>query len=443
MSLPIDEGAPAFTARSGFFNNDFDGSNFATALRLHILDQASPASGQGEVDLTVFFALNNLIHDRTQVSATELGTAMQVGNLHVLNPIGYQSRPITNVLQDFLFHQAHLCHGRMILDVVGDKGTNQWTRSTGAGTHASHVDEDVTAPSITDYLESTTAAQIEQLILESLPSGALDCNELIVVMWVALRAGTDRGMAMQLTLKNPAAATIGRAMIADTYFDDVIRQAQIKFEGTEASSFTGYYLEIETKRGSAGGTPNPRWRLYAIQAIAYYELDVFDPLCLDVESITDLDSQFAAHVLSFDVLEGTYRSAFMDILAHAPELFFYSDYLGRFHAGRIGAYADVATPRELSTLDGSIEAVTRGPYRYTERTANAIAVLWDVDIPHTSSGAAEKNPVNRAADRGSRRLEKASSWVVRKGSPDWKELDRHFIRTTVVADKLADTYLEL
>jgi hypothetical protein len=33
--------------------------------------------------------------------------------------------------------------------------------------------------------------------------------------------------------------------------------------------------------------------------------------------------------------------------------------------------------------------------------------------------------------------------VVRKGSPDWKELDRHFIRTTVVADKLADTYLGL
>ncbi len=79
----------------------------------------------------------------------------------------------------------------------GDGSTLQWT-PTPSGSHYSRVDE--TPPSNTDYLNSQTADQVDELNFTDLPAEALSVKAVVAEAW-ALKGGTDPPTKLALGLK--------------------------------------------------------------------------------------------------------------------------------------------------------------------------------------------------------------------------------------------------
>jgi hypothetical protein len=431
MASPIDVGPPRFNGKTVGANDTTFTSivdSYSTALRAWIFDQIHPDSGgEDQIDLNVFFPSPTSIHEQAAFKSAE--TVFNLGNLHIVNPIGYAQETITAVLRDLIFHQAHANHGRLEVTLNGDGATNQWTRSLGTNPFYSYVDDPAEAPDLADYLETTGAGNLAQFLLRSLPSNGLRMHEVIVGVVGQLQAGTDRGLAFQVKLQH-AGGQQGRTMQADMYHNNSVRKQVVKFEALDIADTTwaGVFLEIGAKRGFIGATPNPRWRLYAVDVVGYYE--TADVVLVRWESFADLDAAYSNFLLSFDLLSGTFRSAVLDVLKHRPELFLYLDWQGALSLGRVRKYSDAVSPLKLSTEDKSILAVQRGPYKFKERTANSLLVRWGMTIRHTSEATAQEDPVNDRPERGTRRHYEASEFVLPAAGQDQKELDRHFIRGT-------------
>lgn len=463
---PLDVGPPTYTSRA---SQAITGTNLSTAMRLYFWDDNN--GGIGQEDGAIYFVTPTGIHAQTgvQIDTPGIDTGHSQLNLHMLNPIGYNNKPIMQVLLDFLMEQMHVGCGSVRLLPAGSGGTATWIPSSGSSPHAGYIDEPMDAPAFLDYLATSTAGATEQITFPSLPSNALEVQEAILAFWGLMTkgpSGSDEGLGFGFQMHHSSVGDITRLLYGDgMYADGTITAARVKLDrigvlGGLPSVFNSSWLNLTAGRGAAGPSPNPYWRIYNLEMLVYYTNN--DPAyqVVDDSRFYALDAVLDAiaaavpagqpaqpnPLLDFDVFDTTGYSALLDILAHAPQAFLYIDYLGRLRPGLIGAYADVATPRALSTIDGSIIAVRRGPYRVDERYANAVELRWGVEIPHRSSGTATEDPTNPPADRGTRKVIQGAEGVPVAGWEDVKTLDRHFIRRDAnkpVAEAAARMYREL
>jgi hypothetical protein len=455
----LDVGAPVFTTRS---IATLTGTNLSTAMRAFYWDDYDPSARIGERDAAIHFPSASGIHAQTSVVLDTPSplTSIELGsNLHLLNPIGYNNKPITQVLLDFLTEQLHVGHGVIRLSPAGSGVTAQWTPVPGLSTHASRIDEPMDAANFTDYLTTGTPNAAERITFPTLPSNALRVAEALVAFFGSITkgpVGSDKGMGFGFQMQHASVGNISRKMIADLYGNGVIDSRRAKLDRIDQlpGVFNASWLNMTAEYGAAGGAPNPFWFVYCLEMLVYYEGTEPSYDIVDAAAHSALDARFTAHpLLNFgswnldcDVLDTTGYSALLDILAHAPELFYYIDYTGKLKPGVVGKYADVATPRALSTVDGSIIAVRRGPYRVDERYANAVELRWGVSIPQITSGAATEDPTNPPAERGNRKFIRGAGGVPVAGWEDRKILDRHFIRrdsNRLVAEAIAKTYLNM
>jgi hypothetical protein len=428
MAGPIDEGAPVWTSRA---NGVVTGSNIPTAARIWLFHEVAYA----DYDWTIYVNNATGIHDQTEIRSAvttdwDVLGGHQPLNLHFQAPIGYKDRSVNRVLADLIFHQAHAGCGVIRMLPAADHGINQWTPS-GGSPHYANVDEPVSDPNVSDSLATAIAGRVEEFDLDAMPSNALIMHEVVVSLLGGIDIGTDSGMAFGIQLKHPTLGDLSRLLYADMIYDmPTIHVAAVKLEALDVDfvDWAGAFISVTASRGSAGASPNPFWYMVALELLGYYE--VSDILTVDLESFTDLDSEFAAWILDFDLTSGTLLAAVMDVLAHAPHLFLYVDYRGALRCGRVVDYASVGSPLDIS---GMIQEVKRGPYRYTERTATVIDLKWDVEVNHSSAGAStdpENGPPPRKARRGKK-------YTPDRGYEDAKELDRHFCRDLATMEKIA------
>ncbi len=462
--MPIDVGAPTYTSRAGS-PPTLTGTNFSTAMRLYLWDDNF--GGVGEEDGSIFFASPTGIHGQTSLGlqSPSIDTAHGYSNLHILNPIGYSNKFVSQVLLDFLTEQLHVGHGVVRMSPVADGPTSDW----GAfGAKYAQIDEPMTDPNALSNSMTTSVANKEQdLLFPSLPSNVLRPVEAIVAFFGSMTkgpSGSDEGLGFGFQLQHPSLGNLSRKLIADMYANGTIDAKRVKLDRLAHNLpgiFNAGWLAVTSERGAAGASPNPNWKVYALEMLVYYEGSEPSYDIIDMGAHSALDSYFTTHPLvnpaggggpwnlDFDVIDTTGYSALLDILAHAPEIFYYIDYRGQLVPKKVGAYADVATPRGLSTVDGSIIAVRRGPYRIDERYANAIELRWGVAIPHQASGTATADPVNEVIDRGARKVLIGAQGVPVASWEDRKAMDRHFIEgrgatpNKAVAEACAKIYLNM
>lgn len=459
--MPLDVGAPTYTNRT--FSVNVNGGNFSTALRVWIWDDN--AGGIADEDFAAYFTAPSGIHNQSTVvlGAAPSGAQAQC-NLHLLNPIGYNNKIITQVLLDFLVEQMHIGCGIARVRPTGD-GTGTWAASTGGAKWAC-IDEQLNEPGNTklnDYISANAAAAAQGLTFPTLPSNALNVHEAIVCFIGLMTkgpSGSDEGLGFGFEYHNNTVGAITRKLIGDMYADGSVNAQRVKLDRLNgatilASAWNNGFLKLTAEYGTAGPSPNPYWRVHALEMLVYYDINEPTYYVIDQPSFSNLTPDYTSAtnplgsfdwLLDFDIIDTTGYSALLDILAHAPQLFLYVDYLGRLKLAQIGAYADTASPRVLSTVDGSILEVQRGPYWYDERAANQVELRWGVTIPHSGSGGAVEDPTNPPADRGSRKYRRGADSIPVAGWEDIKILDRHFVRRDSnkdVAETMAKMYLHL
>ena len=450
----IDVGAPTYTSRAGV-PPVITGTNLSTAMRLFLWDDNF--GGIAEEDAAIFFATPSGIHAQTGVTlqTPTIDTAHGYLNLHMLNPLGYNNKPITQALLDYLFEQLHVGKGVVRMSPNGHGTLDQWAASA-FGSPWGMIHEPMSAPDFSTYMKETTAGHTEDLVFPPLPSNALRVSEAIVAFFGTMTkgpSGSDEGLGFGFQLKHGTLGNISRNLIADMYANGLdpdgkpyARKVKLERIDQLPGVFNASWLAVTAERGLAGPSPNPEWRVYALEMVVYYENNDPSYDIIDLGAHSSLDTAFAAHLLDFDLIDTTGYAGLLDILAHAPQLFYYIDYRGQLVPAAIGAYADAISPRALSTIDGTIIDVRRGPYRVDERYANAVELRWGIQIPHTSGGSATEDPTNQPSERGDRKYLRGANGIPVAGWEDRKILDRHFIRRDSnkdVAEAAAKMYLHL
>lgn len=446
--MAIDVGPPTYTSETLAI---ITGTNLSTAMRLYLWDDVF--AGIGEEDGEIYFPSPTGIHGQTSVGIASpvLNTPHKYQNLHMLNPIGYNSQVVTKVLLDYLTEQLHVGHGVVRLSPSGDGTTSDW----GAfGTKWGQIAEPMNNPNLGNSM-SAAANKQQDLLFPSLPANTLRIKEAVVAFYGSMTKGpdgSDEGMGFGFQLK--AAAWSSRKLIADLYANGNIDARMAKIDRIEQlpGVFNAAWLAVTSERGLAGPSPNPNYKVYCLEMVVYYEGTEPGYDIIDLGSHSILDSYFTTHpvidptgpwLLDFDIIDTSGYSALLDILAHAPELFYYVDYRGQLVLKKVGKYSDVPTPRALSTIDGTIIAARRGTYRVDERYANAVEVRAGVLVPHTTSGTATTDPTNPASDRGKNKYIRGANGVPVAGWEDRKILDRHFFRRKDVAEATSKIYLNI
>lgn len=427
MAAPIDEGAPTYTSRSG---SNFTLGNVTADFRMHVLDQ----SANDEVDLQVWYASAPDLHNITDVRVATSVSSWLEWNLHMLNAIGYHDQPVTKVLLDFLIHQAHAGHGHLRLLPSGDKGINNWTPSSGSSAHYTYVDEYADEVVTGNFLHTLAANTAEEFDLASLPSNAVFAHEAFIRAWIAMTVGTDTGMGVRFALRDSGGTPIAPLQIVDsptTGTTAVFRQAKMDRMNTSPATWAGAYLEVYSLRGAPGFTPNPHWYLYSVEVMLFYEIS--DIVIVRASTFTALDAEHAAYLLDCTLARGTYRSALMDILAHAPHLLLYSDYGGAIACAKILDYSTVSTPFDLTPYIIDV----RGPYKFIERTANAIAVTRWLHIENRAQLTAAEDPYTTDGTRKLTRWTPGPSLA----DNDFKEMKRPMISTLAMHNNFMDRYM--
>lgn len=443
MAAPIDEGRPTFTSRA---SATFTMANLATAFRAYMWD---PDADDHEFDLSVYVPAPAKIYDEDTFTFVGPGLSSLHLNLHVLNALTYGDQPINKVLLDILVHQAHV--GRLVKRLLpnGDAGVNAWTRSSGSSDHYTYVDEPFDAPATGNFLSAASANLTEKFDLEAVPANVVRVHEAIVMAWMAMTDGTDTGMGIQAVLTDSSDVPLGALGTSEALLDCVIdgtsaaRAVRGKMEAldTVAATFNGARLHMISKRGAAGGAPNPLWYLYAVEVLVYCEIN--DVAIVNTASFTAQDSYCSAYPLRFSEWDGTFGNLVMDVLGHRASLFLYIDWQGQIALGKIAKFSDVTTPLDISSF---ITNIVRGPYKYTERAATVVEVRWGSIPRHVDAGTATEDPVNDIPDRGSRRLRIGATAVAERGFEDAITLDRHYIAGTAnagIARTFAEEYVDI
>src|SRR5678816_1458984 len=127
-SLPIDEGMPVINP--GGLGGNFDppspsnatyivtgfgyvrqiyGSNLVTEAKA-FLRNVDPTIPDGDQAFSFYVLPGSDLENNTKMWTEDADTLLKVinGNLHVLNPITYNSANIAAVIGDFLYHQSHI-----------------------------------------------------------------------------------------------------------------------------------------------------------------------------------------------------------------------------------------------------------------------------------------------------------------------------------------------
>ena len=438
--MAIDVGAPTFSSHG---SNNFYGTNFSTAMRFFFWDDDT--TGIADEDGAIQMVAPGGIHGVTsfQITSPSLDTAHLRRNIHLLNPIGYNNKSVTQVLKDFLIEQMHVGHGIVRLNPSGDGTTSQWTPSTLGGKWA-RIDEPMDDPDLNDYIFTVTAGGAQDLTFPALPSNALWAIEALVAFYGAMTkgpSGSDEGLGFGFQMQHAIVGNLSRKLIGDMYAGGSINAQRVKLERIDQlpEVFNAGVLHVTAERGSAGASPNPKWYIYTLEMVVYYSINEAQYDVIDAGAFSALDANYTTHLMDFDLIDTTGYQALLDILAHAPQLFLYVDYTGKLRPGEIDAYSDWTTKRPLSTEDGSIQEVLRGPYWYDERAANLVEVKWGVKTPSSPT----EDPTNQPGDVKYRR---GASSIPVVGWEDIKPLDRHFVRGSSnkdVAEAIAAHYLEL
>lgn len=442
----IDEGAPIFTSRSGG-TGDITGANLSTAMRMHTWD--SDVGGNAEVDFPELFVGATGIHDQTFVrvgggDASYYGNPNLRRNMHMVNPIGYKDRGAMVILEDLIITQAHAGHLFLRMLPVADKGVNQFGGAA-AGAHWSVVNRyvDFTGTPFT-FLTTIVAAREEQFTFNPLlPSNVAHVVEAVAGIVASMSkgpAGSDNGMAFQLALFTSLGQR-ARTMYCDFYTDGSAQYRTAKFEqlamnpGAGAGAWGDLYISIKSARGSAGASPNPFWKLTALELGIHCEVN-------DIVLVDDAQfNGFQANdpfTLDCDLVEyDSFYDAIMDVLNHAPPNFLYIDYRSCLVPNIVPDHA-TATPIDITDW---IIGFDKSRYKYKERSARAVELWWGVQVPQKFT--AQSDPVNVATDRPERKLRRGAKVSSEIGYDDAKIIKRHFIRTAAVAEVSVEAYLQL
>jgi hypothetical protein len=461
MALPLDEGLPVFTSltRSGVFTPQYvtevNGSNLCSACRVFfrclsynvVAGARHPEYGDKDLEFAVS---PSDIHNYTKLYCKDEqqppkdGT-VQTGFLYIQNPISYHNLSIGNALHDILYHQAHVGQGVARLLPIADYGTNQWNTSSGLAGHFSYVNKPSDNWDTSKFLWATgnefSGDPKETFELEPLPAGAGVVNECVVNLWAAIRARTDTDMGFAVRLRNAAGAQVGSTAYVVLPTDQRVRFATVKIARVNSAV---KYVEVVAIQSTPGTQTNPMYSLFSLEVVAYYT-DTTN-LQLDTNSISSLPIS-ATSILDFDLVEGSFREAVLDVLAHEPSYSVYLDWKSTLAAGAVLTYAD--SPIRYSLVPGTNLRSIRKRWIYNERFATRVITRWGVQVNHsyvisTGDGNYESDPVNVNAQRGSRRTTMSLNYSHAYKAHLDKTLDRHFFRNEhAYVEAFMEKYLAL